>query len=244
MSKIKIRFFGSLIDLSKKMQVEFDAGINQSIKDCIERLGVPHTEVYFITLNGNFVKFDRIVSEGERYFVYPECDLEVPSEYVLTPKYEDIPKFILDIHLGKLARYLRMLGISAEYGLIDDNAIIDKAVSEKLIILTRDRQMLKKNEVIYGYIVRSDTPEEQLYEVTLRYNLQKCFNPFTRCMDCNGELVSVSKQEVLNRLPEKVKERYEEFAICKQCGKVYWGGTHYENMNSFIEEFTRNLINK
>jgi len=242
MPKIGIRFFGSLVDLVKEHYIEFDPGINQSIKDCIERLGVPHTEVYFITLNGNFVKFDRIVNDGEHYFVYPECDLEIPSEYVLTPKHEGIPKFILDIHLGKLARYLRMFGISAEYGLIDDNAIIEKAISEKLIILTKDRQMLKKNEVIYGYIVRADTLKKQLYEVTLKYNLQKWFNPFTRCMECNGELVSISKQEVLNRLPEKVKERYEEFAVCRQCGKVYWGGTHYENMNNFIEEFIKNLI--
>ncbi|MGC9771073.1 Mut7-C RNAse domain-containing protein [Fervidobacterium islandicum] len=239
--RITIRFFGSLVDLVGDRYVKIDAGINQTIKDCIERLGVPHTEVYFITLRKDFVRFDRIVENGDTYFVYPECNLDIPKEYVLTPKYAGVPKFILDIHLGKLARLLRMLGISAEYGIVEDEMIVQKAVSENLIILTRDRGMLKKSEVVYGYVVRSDKPEEQLREVTLRYSLQRWFRPFTRCMECNGELISVSKSVILDQLPEKVKENYDEFAKCSKCGKVYWGGTHYENMNTFIEKFLENL---
>jgi len=241
MPKIGIRFFGSLVDLAKAHYIEIDPGINQSIKDCIERLGVPHTEVYFITLRGEFVKFDRIVEDGDKYFVYPECNLEVPKDYVLSPRYEGVPKFMVDIHLGKLARFLRMLGISAEYGIIDDDEIVSKAVSEKLIILTRDRQMLKKNSVVYGYILRSDNPEEQLKEVVYRYNLLKWCKPFTRCLECNGELVHVPKAEVFDKVPSKVNEMYDEFAKCNKCEKIYWGGTHYENMRSFIERFLKKV---
>lgn len=243
-TKITIRFFGSLVDLAGRQYVHLDAGINQTIKDCVERLGVPHTEVYFITLQKSFVVFDKIVENGDMYFVYPECNLDIPKEYILTPKYEGVPKFILDIHLGKLARFLRMLGISAEYGIVDDDEIVSKALSENLIILTRDRGILKRNEVTYGYILRSDDPKIQLREVTLRYSLQNWFAPFTRCMECNGELISVSKQDVQEQLPEKVKETFDEFAKCERCGKVYWGGTHYENMSLFIEKFLKSISKK
>lgn len=243
-TKITIRFFGSLVDLVGKQYVQLDAGINQTIKDCVERLGVPHTEVYFITLQKSFVRFDKIVKNGDMYFVYPECNLDIPKEYILTPKYEGVPKFILDIHLGKLARLLRMLGISAEYGVVDDNEIVSKALSENLIILTRDRGILKRNEVTYGYILRSDDPKTQLREVTLRYSLQNWFAPFTRCMECNGKLISVSKQDIQEQLPEKVKETFDEFAKCERCGKVYWGGTHYENMSLFIEKFLKSVSKK
>ncbi|MGQ9855936.1 MAG: Mut7-C RNAse domain-containing protein [Fervidobacterium sp.] len=239
--RISIRFFGSLIDLSKSRIIELEPGVNQTIKDCIERLGVPHTEVYFITLNGMFVKFNKIVEDGEEYFVYPDCDLEIPEEYILTPKYIGEPKFILDIHLGGLARYLRMLGIYADFGVIEDEKIIEKATNEDLIILTKDRIMLKNSEVKYGYIVRSDNPKQQLIEVSRRYKLKNRFNPFTRCIVCNGRLLPIEKSKIIDKIPEKVKELYDEFAICSECEKVYWGGTHYEKMIKFIEEIRKNV---
>ncbi|MEJ5257488.1 MAG: Mut7-C RNAse domain-containing protein [Fervidobacterium sp.] len=237
--RISITFFGSLTDLSKARMIELEPGVNQTIKDCIERLGVPHTEVYFITLNGKFVKFDKIVENGEMYFVYPDSDLEIPEEYILTPKYEGEPKFILDIHLGGLARYLRMLGIYADFGIIEDEKIIEKARNEDLIILTKDRMMLKNSEVKYGYIVRSDEPKQQLIEVSRRYKLKNWFNPFKRCILCNGKLLPIEKSKILDKIPEKVKEMYDEFSICSGCEKIYWGGTHYEKMNRFIEEIRK-----
>lgn len=237
--RISITFFGSLTDLSKARMIELEPGVNQTIKDCIERLGVPHTEVYFITLNGKFVKFDKIVENGEMYFVYPDCDFEIPEEYILTPKYEGEPKFILDIHLGGLTRYLRMLGIYADFGVIEDEKIIEKATNEDLIILTKDRIMLKNSEVKHGYIVRSDDPKQQLIEVSRRYKLKDWFNPFTRCIVCNGRLLPIEKSKILDKIPEKVKEMYDEFSICSGCEKIYWGGTHYEKMVRFIEEIRK-----
>ncbi len=239
---IKIRLFGSLCDLtSGKNLFEFDPGINQTIKDCIERLGVPHTEVFFITMNGNFVDFSKIVCDGDFYCVYPECDLPVEDRYILTPKYLGEPKFVADIHLGKLVKYLRMLGISTVYGIIDDKLIISKALETNSIILTRDRNMLKENVVKYGYVLRSDVPKIQLKEIIFRYDLIKYIKPFTRCMECNGKLVPVLKAEIVNEVPERVLNTFNEFARCSNCGKIYWGGSHYQNMSNFIRQFLNSL---
>jgi len=240
--RIRIRFFGSLCDLTGgKHLFEFDPGINQTIKDCIERLGIPHTEVFFITLNGNFVDFSKIVCDEDFYFVYPDCNLPIEDIYTLTPKYLGEPKFVADIHLGKLAKYIRMLGISADYGIIDDKMIIRKALETNAIILTKDRNMLKENVVKYGYVVRSDSPEIQLREVVLRYNLLKYIKPFTRCMECNGRLVPVMRDEIADKVPQRVLNTFNEFARCNNCGKIYWGGSHYQNMSNFIRQFLDSL---
>jgi len=240
--KIGIRFFGSLCDLTNGKHIfEFDPGINQTIKDCIERLGVPHTEVFFITLNGEFVDFSKIVCDGDFYCVYPECNLPIEDLHFLTPKYSAEPRFVADIHLGKLVKYLRMLGISTEYGIIDDKMIIKRALETQSIILTKDRNMLKESIVTYGYVVRSDSPKIQLREVVFRYNLLKYIKPFTRCMECNGNLVPVMRDKITDEVPKRVQDSFQEFARCSNCGKIYWGGSHYHNMMNFIQEFLNSL---
>jgi len=230
---ITIRFFGSLCDLTKGKHVfEVDPGVNQTIKDCIERLGVPHTEVAFITLRKNFVDFSRIVEDGDLYCVYPvyPYSFEIDSEFLLTPKFTGEPKFILDIHLGKLTRLLRMFGIYAEFGIVDDTSIVDRAKKIGGIILTRDRKLLMKKDIVFGYVVRSDFPEEQFKEVYRRYDLKNWIKPFSRCLECNGNLVLIDKSFVIGKVPPRVFETYDEFAICDGCGKIYWGGSHYEHM--------------
>ncbi|ODN30079.1 Mut7-C RNAse domain-containing protein [Fervidobacterium thailandense] len=237
---VRIRLFGSLCDLTKgRYLFEIDPGVNQTIKDCVERLGVPHTEVSFITLNGEFVDFSRIVRDGETYFVYPETDLPIVDSFLVSPKFRGEPRFVLDIHLGKLAKLLRIFGIYAEYGLLDDGDIVDRGVSTGYIILTKDRKLLMRKDVKYGYVVRNDEPQRQFEEVYRRYKLWLWFKPFTRCLVCNGEIVEVEKRMVEGKVPIRVFESNEKFGVCSSCGKIYWPGTHYERMEVLVSRYIR-----
>lgn len=239
-----LRFFGNLCDLTKGKSIfEIECGINQTIKDCIESLGVPHTEVSFITSNKKFVDFSKVVQNGEIYCVYPETNLQIDEKYLCTPRFSDLsiePRFILDIHLGKLARLLRMFGLHADYGMVNDEEIYKKALKEFLIILTRDRKLLMRKEITFGYIPRSDFPEEQFKEVYRKYKLKEYIRPFTRCIECNGKLEIVEKSYVVGNVPQRVFDTYNTFAICNKCGKIYWSGSHYTHMVSVIERLIQN----
>jgi uncharacterized protein with PIN domain len=145
-------------------------------------------------------------------------------------------KFIADVHLGKLARNLRLLGFDTYFDRnIDDNEIIKMALSEKRIILTRDKQMLNNKCVTHGYGIRSSDPKEQVREVVARFDLRNYLKPFSRCMDCNGLIQTVSKESVNENLPLKTRLYYEDFFRCQVCGKIYWEGSHYDNMKKQIQ---------
>lgn len=145
-------------------------------------------------------------------------------------------KFILDVHLGKLARWLRMLGFDALYrNDYDDPEIVAIARREARTILTRDLGIMKRRAVIHGYHVQSTTPQEQLQEVMARYALRDQIRPFHRCIVCNGLLQEVKKAAVIDQLEPKTIEYYHEFFQCEACCKVYWRGSHFERMATFID---------
>jgi len=144
-------------------------------------------------------------------------------------------KFIADVHLGRLAKYLRLCGFDTQYEVsMDDKEIIDLSLSEKRIILTRDKELLKNKHVIHGYRIVSAKPVEQLREVMKRFDLKTDLHPFARCMECNGLLSDVAKEEIKDRLLPGTRDFYDIFKICQVCGKIYWEGSHYERMKSFI----------
>lgn len=146
-------------------------------------------------------------------------------------------KFILDVHLGRLARWLRMLGFDTLYrNDYDDPEIVAIAVQEGRTILTRDLGIMKRRAVTHGYHIQSTAPREQLYEVLTRYQLHDQINPFHRCMVCNGLLCNVTKEAVLAELEPKTIRYYDEFFQCANCRKIYWRGSHFARMTSFINE--------
>jgi hypothetical protein len=146
-------------------------------------------------------------------------------------------RFVLDVHLGKLARWLRMLGFDTAYDTnYNDSEIIDIAVTELRIILTRDRELLKNSRVTHGFWVRTTDPREQLDEVIERLDLRSQFAPFTRCMECNGLTVEREPDAVADRVPPRARERADAFFQCPACGKVYWEGTHVDSMRRLIDE--------
>lgn len=245
MKTITIRFYEELNDFlpKGKRKVRFTQEFfgRESVKDLIESLGVPHTEVDMILVNGKSVDFTYRLQDRDDVSVYPvfeSFDIKVIQHLRPAPLRE--PKFVLDVHLGKLSRYLRMLGFDTFYeNNLEDGKIVHISLSENRTILTRDVGLLKRGEVTHGYFVRNTTVELQVEEVVERFQLNKLINEFTRCIECNHVLTSVQKEKVLERIPPKVKKHYDEFSICPGCSKIYWRGSHVEDMLQVVEKLKR-----
>lgn len=207
------------------------------IKDPIEALGVPHTEVALIVVNGSSVGFDYQLRDGDRVAVYPQFfHLDIaPLTHLRAP----LPRaaFVLDVHLGKLARLLRLLGIDALYSnSYDDPELVDIAEGETRVLLTRDRRLLFHRRVVYGHFVRATDPLQQAREVINHYELASLVRPFSRCMRCNGAVVSVNKGDVVNQLQPKTAQYYDEFYRCCNCGQIYWKGPHFQGLLEVIND--------
>jgi uncharacterized protein with PIN domain len=209
-----------------------------SVKDVIESLGVPHVEIDMILANSQSVSFDYRPEDGDYISVYPVFEsLDISTETRLRPKPLRTIRFILDVHLGKLARYLRMLGFDTMYDTgYDDNEIIARAVKQNRIILTRDILLLKHSKVTHGLWIRSQDPIKQLKEVIQRLDLSKKFKPFHRCMDCNAPLVKTGKEEVMGKVRPNTLNFFNAFYRCMGCGKIYWNGSHFERMQQFVNQ--------
>ena len=209
----------------------------RSVKDAIEAIGVPHTEIDLILVDGQSVGFERVLRGGERIAVYPVFErLDIAPLQHLRPRPLREPRFVLDCHLGKLARHLRLVGFDCLYrNDYRDCELVTASVAERRIILTRDKGLLKQRLVTHGYFVRSTDSEEQLREVVHALQLEASLKPFTRCRECNAELQEVPKAQVLARLPEKVRLAYERFRLCPGCGRLYWEGTHYARLRRLLD---------
>ena len=150
---------------------------------------------------------------------------------------EEPIRFILDVHLGKLARWLRLLGFDTLYrNDYDDPEIVEIAAAEGRTILTRDGGIIKRRAATRGYLVQSTDPQGQLREILNYYQLREQIQPFHRCLVCNGLLEMVDKATILDQLEPKTIRYYDTFFQCAECGKIYWRGTHYERMQSFLTD--------
>ena len=184
-----------------------------AVKDAIEALGVPHPEVDLILVNGESVDFSYLIGEGDRVGVYPvSVRVEASSSSRVRPPQLAQIQFVLDIHLGKLATYLRLLGFDTLYrNNYQDKELAEVSSREQRILLTKDRGLLKRSMVVYGYCVREKDPLMQVMEVLRRFDLFNGLAPLQRCLRCNGLLQSVSKKEIGDRLPPKTREFYDKF---------------------------------
>ncbi len=240
------RFYEELNDFlpehKKKTLFLYDFEGNPSVKDAIEAIGVPHTEVDLILVNSKSVMFSYHLQDGDMISVYPVFEsLDISDVTHLRDKPLREPKYVLDVHLGKLAKYLRMLGFDTLYeNNYEDTEIIEIAKNQNRIILTRDVSILKNKTVTHGYWIRSQYPKKQLEEVIVRFDLFSNIKPFYRCLVCNGILTKTKKESINNKLQPKTKQYYDEFYQCKSCEKVYWKGSHYYKMKNFIESL-RNI---
>jgi|SRR5690554_658940 len=235
-----LRFYEELNDFlpAERRKTKFPHNFTgrTSVKDMIESLGVPHTEVDMILVNGTSVDFSYIVNDKDEISVYPVFEsFDISDVQHLRTATLRKPKFILDVHLGKLARYMRMAGFDSFYkNNLTDDEIVNISLQEKRTILTKDRGILKRNKVTHGYCVRNENVFEQLKEVIERFHLQKEIKEFTRCLECNSLIMKVDKDEVISQIPPKVKEWQNEFFQCPSCKKIYWKGSHYDEMEKII----------
>ena len=205
-----------------------------SLKDAIESLGVPHTEVESILVDATPAEFGQMVPDGARVEVFPASAGAEGGR--LRPPLPGEPRFVLDTHLGRLATYLRMLGFDTLYrNDYADEELARIASDEQRILLTRDRGLLKRGIVTFGRYVRETDPERQIVEILRHYDLGDRIAPLRRCMRCNGLLHAVDKAAVYDRLPPKTREYYDEFSACSGCNQVYWKGSHYDRMRALIE---------
>lgn len=247
---IKLRFYSYLNDfikvdahknlklLDNRNYLHYYRG-RQSIKDRIESIGVPHPEVVLIMKNGQPVDFSYLVQSGDYFSIYPYLyNFDLPAENRLLPEYPGKPCFILDVHLGRLARYLRRFGFDTAYrNDYQDQEIVDQAVQEQRIILTRDLGLLMRKRVKWAKFIWNDDPKQQLREVFERYQLAQYYQgEESRCVNCNSRLVEIDKEEIIERLEPKTKKYFEDFKYCQQCDKIYWRGSHYEETEKMMTE--------
>ncbi len=235
------RFYEELNDFlpfrRRKITFQYVFTGNPSVKDAIEAIGIPHAEVDLILVNGGPVNYSYKLRNEDQVSVYPVFEsLNISGISPLRAKPLRDTKFVADVHMGRLSRYLRLCGFDTYYKMhLTDNDIIDRSLSEGRIILTRDKGLLKNKKVTHGYWVRSSDPKEQLTEVLKRFDLKKDMKPFTRCMECNATVEDVSKEEIGEQLPPKTRKYFMNFKKCNGCGKIYWEGSHYERMKKFID---------
>ncbi len=222
----------------KKQRFVFEFKGKPSVKNTIQAIGIPHNEVDLILVNGEPVNFEYQMKGGEEISVFPVFEsLDISPVVRLRPKPLRETRFIVDVNLGKLAQKLRLLGFDALFrNDFEDDEIIETALKEKRIILTRDRGILKQNSVLHGYWLRNDDPKKQLVEVIDRFQLQNSFRPFSRCSNCNGRLKEVGMNELEKRLSADTLTYYDEFWECAGCKKIYWQGSHFNFILKWIED--------
>ncbi|MCV7122738.1 Mut7-C RNAse domain-containing protein [Mycobacterium lacus] len=216
---------------------------HQTVKDVLEAMGIPHTEVDLILVNGDPKDFNHRPAVGDRIAAYPMFEaLDVGSTSRLRPVPLRDPRFVVDVNLGRLARLLRVLGLDVWWSTdADDPTLVDVSVREQRILLTRDRALLKRRAITHGLFVHSHHPEEQTLEVIRRLDLRQRLAPFTRCVRCNGRLVAADKEEISDRLEPLTRRYYEEFSRCPQCDRIYWAGSHYVRLLRLVERLADRL---
>lgn len=234
------RFYGSLNDFlpAHRRQKSFSCGFKppQSVKHLIESLGVPHPEVALIVISGDSVDFHYLVAPGDRVAVYPEGHKRDIT--VLHPLRPPSPtRFILDNHLGSLARYMRLVGLDTRYPVehLPDAELAEISEEDDRVLLTRDRRLLMRRNVTHGYCPRSTEGWQQLREVIDQFHLQTELTPWRRCMRCNGLLEPVAKEDIADQLEPKTHKYFDEFHRCRECGQIYWKGSHFQKLEHSIK---------
>ncbi|MBZ4018478.1 Mut7-C ubiquitin/RNAse domain-containing protein [Streptomyces purpurogeneiscleroticus] len=197
----------------------------------VESLGVPLTEVGALLVDGRAQPVSHVPRKPESVEVRP---VERPQRVPGAPL-----RFLLDVHLGTLARRLRLLGVDAAYESEDigDPELASRSAAQRRVLLSRDRGLLRRRELWAGGFVYSDRPEEQLRDVLGRFAPRLA--PWTRCTACNGELKDADKESVREQLEHGTRRTYDVFAQCTACGRVYWRGAHHAQLQTIVDEAVR-----
>jgi hypothetical protein len=242
MSHVELRFYAELNDFLrdawKKKRFRLELNRRTSVKDLIESLGVPHTEVEVILANGVSVNFSYIVKDSDDLSIYPMFE-SVDVSPILKLRDEPLreTRFVLDCHLGRLARYLRQFGFDTLYrNDYNDDDLAEISSTQHRILLTRDRNLLKRSIITHAYFIRDHDPRKQLDEVIRRFDLKNRIIPFGRCTRCNGIVEEVDKTAIEDQLEPKTRKYFDTFWQCSSCGQIYWEGSHVKHMLELTDE--------
>lgn len=242
MTTSRFRFYAELNDFlaPARRHREFATSSPEtaSVKHVIEALGVPHTEVELVLVNGESVGFDRQLTEGDRVAVYPVFEaFDVSSLLRVRSAPLRHTRFVADAHMGGLARLLRMTGFDTLYdNAYEDSQIERLAAQDHRIVLTRDRDLLKRRSITHGCYIHARKPSKQVEEVFARLDLTHSARPFTLCLDCNTPLRPLDRDEAINRVPPDVARRHHNFSTCDHCRRVFWEGSHWQHMKALITQ--------
>jgi len=243
--RVAVRFYAELNDLlppdRRGRPITLEVAVGTTVKDLAESFGVPHTQIDVVLVNGESVDFGHQVRDGDSVSVYPVFEtLDVSPLVRLRPRPLREPRFVLDVHLGRLARTLRLLGFDCVWrNDITDDELAAISVGEKRILLTRDRGLLMRAKVTHGYLVQETNRHGQVVEIMRRFDLFGTIAPFGRCLECNGVLQPVIKKDVEHRLPPRTRRDYSDFHTCPDCDRIYWQGSHYDRLAILVEEIRR-----
>ncbi|SPD74953.1 conserved hypothetical protein [uncultured Desulfobacterium sp.] len=245
MVSVTLSFFNELKDLitarRRNSRIELRFNDKRSVKDLIESVGVPHTEVDIILVNGKSVDFRYSIHDGDSICVYPVCETEEPSGAIhLAPISRLRGRFIADTNIHDIVRYMRALGLDVYFNpSLSPRGIIDISRQEDRIILTRSKSLLKHNDAVIGFLLRRGQVEAQIRDIINRFAIRKEIKPFSRCLNCNTLLAPVDKNVIEERIPNKTRAYCDKYAICPSCDKIYWEGSHVMEMKKVIEEILK-----
>ncbi|MGE4561277.1 MAG: Mut7-C RNAse domain-containing protein, partial [Desulfobulbus sp.] len=206
--------------------------------DVLEAFGVPHTEIGHITCNGTTVGFSHLVQDHQEFIVKPvPVPWDLNSATPLRPPFQEKLRFLVDGNVGRLARYLRMAGFDTRYDPAwTETDLLRILQDETRILLTRNLDLLKRKQIVFGHCIRSSDPVMQLREVFALFSLSSLDDRLTRCLQCNELLQPVPKRDILARLEPLTIRYFDEFKICPTCDKIYWHGSHVDKMTALLAE--------
>ncbi|MBI5477101.1 MAG: twitching motility protein PilT, partial [Ignavibacteriales bacterium] len=230
-SKAIFRFYEELNDFlpreRRKTDFEVDLKGKGSIKEMIEAIGVPHREIDLILVNGRSVDFNYILQDRDQISVYPVFE-SLNIEDIIRIRNAPLrrTRFIADVNIGEIVKYMRLLGFDVYFNpSLSIKEMIEISKRGKRIILTKSKNLLKFKDVTHGIFVRSDIVEVEIKGIMDLLDIKDNIRPFSRCLCCNSHLKTITKEEIEDRIPAKIKESYNEYyhckILCKSCDNIY-----------------------
>lgn len=235
------RFYGGLNDFLSPARRQSDLRYRfrgrPAVKDAIEAQGIPHPEVDLILRNGQIASFTASLRSGDHVSVYPWLKPSVRPEGALQPDWPSPLRFVCDVHLGALARRLRMVGLDTWYEHpAEDQELAAISDEEHRILCTRDLELLKRKRVRFGTFIRNEAPDSQFEEVVDRFPVDEDrLDLFSRCLTCNTKLISADDEAIASSVPPHARKVNDDFQQCPSCDAVYWEGSHVTRMRRLIE---------
>jgi len=240
MIKVYYRFYEELNKYlpEEKHKVWFEVKYEKriSVLNALHIFNIPQKKVDLLLVNQKSKGFDYVLKNNDRISVYPVFELfDITDLTKVREKPLRNIKFVCDVHLGKLCKYLRMLGFDTLYSNQNKpNDIVKISNNDNRIVLSKDYSYNKNKNITHFYWVRSSDSREQLKDLIRKMQLVKSINPFTRCIICNDYIKEIDKNKVKDRLLPNTNKFFNKFYICRTCDKIFWKGSHYEDMVEFI----------